>query len=204
VLELERNPQLTSYAKRRLWEYREHLLPKEALPPRTEEEIAQEAEAITEDEIKEAVEEITGEKQAVLDLHRLKDSEIRQLPVPMRMKVARGAPVQVRSVLIRDTNAQVALAVMYGNNLTDQEVEMIAASRSVRDEVLAEIPKKREWIQKYTVVKSLVKNPRTQLATAVKLVPRLSVKDLRELSKDKNVPDGVRSTAWRLYQAKRH
>ena len=203
LVQLEKNPQLSNYAKRRVWEYREHLLPRDKVPPKTEEEIAREAESVTEEEIREAIEEITGEPTREVDLHKLSDADIRQLPVPMRVKVARGASQQIRAVLIRDSNAQVALAVMNGNNLSDQEIEMIAASRNVCDEVLREIPKRREWIRKYTIVKSLVKNPRFDLATAIRFIPRLSVRDLREIAKDKNVADGVRSTAFRLYQAKR-
>ena len=33
LVALEKNPALTNYAKRRIWEYREHLLPKEKVPP---------------------------------------------------------------------------------------------------------------------------------------------------------------------------
>ncbi|MCP4654654.1 MAG: HEAT repeat domain-containing protein, partial [bacterium] len=205
LVALERNPQLTSYAKRRIWEYREHLLPKEKVPPKSEEEIEAEAQAVTEGELQEAIQEVAGKSPAdgAVDLSELKDDQVRLLPVPMRVKVARGASRQVRNILIRDPNAQVALAVIHGNQLSDQEVEYIASSRAVVDEVLAEIPKRREWIRKYPVAKALVKNPRTHLPIALKYVTRLSMRDLRDLARDKNVADGVRTRALRLYQAKR-
>ena len=37
---------------------------------------------------------------------------------------------------------------------------------------------------------------------AVKILPKLSVRDLRSMSKDRNVSDGVRSAAGRLYRIK--
>ena len=211
LVELEKNPQLSNYAKRRIWEYREHLLPRDKVPPKTAEEIQAEADAITDQEMAEALAEIKAKNEAegetsgvVVDEEGgLTDNEIRQLPVPMRVKIARKASRQIRAFLIRDPNSQVAVTVITANSLPDTEVEAIANNRSVCEEVLAEIPKKREWIKKYSIQKALAKNPKTPLPIAMKMVPRLSMKDLRDLSKDKNTSEGVRQMARRLYAAKR-
>lgn len=205
LIALEQNPNLTSYTKRRIWEYREHLLPRDKVPPKSSEEIKAEADALTDEELQEAIEEVREKPEdgAVDDSTGLSAGQIRLLPVPARVKLARNADRQTRSLLIRDANSQVALAVITSNALPDSEVEAIAASRNVVPEVLAEIPKRREWIRKYSIAKALVKNPKNNLAVSMKLIPRMSVRDLRELARDKNVPDGVRSTALRLYQARR-
>lgn len=207
LVELEKNPSLTSYAKRRIWEYREHLLPRDKVPPKSAEEVLAEADALTDDEIQEAIEEVkttkAGEGEPIEEVGGINPGQIKLLPVPVRVKMARNADRQTRNLLIRDSNTQVALAVMLNNSLPDSEVEQIANSRNVVKEVLEQIPKKREWIRKYSIARALVKNPRTNLATALKLVPRMTMKDLRDLAKDKNVADGVRSVALRLYQAKR-
>ena len=205
LLALEKNPALTSYTKRRIWEYREHLLPKDRVPPKKAEEIHAEADALTEEEVQEAIDE-AKEKPAEgteEESTGLTPGQVRLLPVPIRVKLARKADRQMRSILIRDSNSQVALSVMTGNSLSDQEVEQIANSRNVVREVLEEIPRRREWIRKYAVAKALVRNPRFHLAQAIRLVPRLTLKDLRELARDKNVADGVRSVALRLYHARR-
>lgn len=205
LVALEKNPGLTSYTKRRIWEFREHLLPRDRVPPKSAEEIQAEADALSEAELEEAIAEVR-EKPAegpVDEKTGLSAGQIRLLPVPARVKLARNADRQTRSILIRDANSQVALTVMTTNNIPDSEVEMIASSRNVVPEVLAEIPKRREWIRKYAIAKALVKNPRTNLAVSMKLIPRMSLRDLRELARDKNVPDGVRSTSLRMYQARR-
>jgi len=48
----------------------------------------------------------------------------------------------------------------------------------------------------------LVQNPRTPVVFSLRLVSRLSVRDLRDMGRDRNIPDVVRSTALRLYRIK--
>lgn len=211
LLALEQNPQLSNYTRRRIWEFREHLLPREKLPPPSAEELAAEADRISEEEMAEAIAEVKTKNRTkenepegeVEEKTGLTDIEIRQLPVPMRVKMARNAPRQIRLILIRDSNTQVAMTVLTANSLPDTEVEQIANSRAVCEEVLSAIPKNKEWIGKYNIVKALLKNPKTQLAVALRLLPRMSVKDLRELAKDKNAQEGVRTMALRMYHGKR-
>jgi hypothetical protein len=202
---LEENPDLSNYAQRRIAEYREHLLPRE----RTSRPLTPPLAGLP-DEIDEA--ELAAELQAVRktlpadgeieEKTGLTEGQIRMLSVPARLKLARGAPRNLRTVLMRDTNPQVACATLLFNNLTDQEIEQTASSRSVVEEVLQAISKKREWIGRYPVMKALIHNPRTPLPIALKYLSRLAVKDLRDLAKDRNVPDAVRSTALRLYRIK--
>ena len=103
---------------------------------------------------------------------------------------------------MRDSNTQVALSALLSNNLPEQEVEQISNSRAVAEEILDAIARKREWVSRYSVAKALVKNPKTPLPISLKLVNRMAVKDLRDLSRDKNVPDAVRSSSLRLYRIK--
>jgi hypothetical protein len=213
LLALEQNPQLSNYTRRRIWEYREHLLPREKLAPLSAEQLQAEADRIGEEEMAEAIAEVKAKVRGkagaepvegeVEEKTGLTDIEIRQLPVPMRVKLARNAPRQIRNILIRDSNSMVAMTVLSSNSLPESEIENIANSRAVCEEVLNAIPKNKEWIGKYNIAKALVKNPKVQLTTSLKILPRLSVKDLRDLAKDKNTQEGVRSMALRMYQAKR-
>jgi hypothetical protein len=197
---LEQNPQLTQYSVRRILEYREHLLPRarqiaaaiEAIP------------ALADPEVFNAVEEArnapgSGEKDETLGLN---EGQIRSLPVPVRLKLARGAPRLLRSILIKDNSSLVVLAVMESNPLSEQEVEQFAASRAVIDEVLEYISRKNDWVRKYQVRLNLVSNPRLQSGIAIRLMSGLSVRDLRNLSRDRNIPDAVRNQAMRLYRVK--
>jgi hypothetical protein len=198
---LEENPEVSTYTLRRIAEYREHLLPRE----RTHVARAESPGEMDEEELQAAIEEArllppAGELEP--ERTKLTEGQIRMLPVPARLKLTRGAPRTLRNILLRDTNAQIATSVVINNNLSDQEVEQIAASRSVVEEVLVLVARRRDWVGKYSIMKSLVWNPRTPTGTALRLVTRLAVRDLRDLSRDRNIPDAVRSTALRLYRIK--
>jgi hypothetical protein len=197
---LEDNPRISVYAQRRISEYRQHLLPRKEsrapapAPPGELDDAALE-EAIAAASRLPAAGEID-------DRTGLTEGQIRLLPVPARLRLTRGAPRTLRTLLLRDSNSHVAVSVLVNNNLSDQEVEQAAANRSVNEEVLETIAKRREWVHRYSIAKALVQNPRTPLPTALRLVPRLSVRDLRDIGRDRNVPDAVRSTALRLYRIK--
>ena len=198
---LEENPDVSGYSLRRIAEYREHLLPRQRTAPAP----APEFEEMDEAALQAALDEVrplpeSGEME--MERTKLSEGQIRMLPIPARLKLTRGAPRTLRSLLLRDSNAQVAVSVITNNNLTDQEVEQIAASRAVVEEVLQAVARRREWVAKYHIGKALTFNPRTPLATALRLMTRLSVRDLKDLSRDRNVPDAVRSTALRLYRIK--
>jgi hypothetical protein len=199
---LERNPQISGYTQRRIAEYREHLLPQTRRPAPAPS--LGPVEEMNDQELEVAIQEVRqapaeGEVEVQTGLS---EGQIRLLPVPARLRLARGASRQLRTFLLRDSNTQVALTVLQSNPLSDQEVEAAAASRSVNEDVLGAIARKREWVSRYNVAKLLVQNPRTPLAISMKLIPRMSVRDLRELSRDKNIADAVRSTALRLYRIK--
>lgn len=200
---LEENPELSSYAERRIREYREHLLPRQRGV--ASEEVAEaESEEPTDEEVEEAItwarqEPAEGEMDEVTGLS---EAQIRTLPIPVRLKLSRGASRTLRNILIKDKNPMVAVSVMTGNAMGDGEVEQIAASKVVAEEVLETIARSRQWGRRYSIVHTLVKNPRMPAGLAARLVPRLGVRDLRILSRDRNVSEVVRSTATRLYRIK--
>lgn len=203
---LERNPQLSSYARRRIGEYREHLLPRKRRARRRAG--AAEVEEATEQEVAQAIEEVKAQRPPGEEIDQeaalgLSDSELRTLSVAVRLRLARGAPRVLRGLMLRDPNPQVAVHVLRTNALSDAEVEQIAHNRSLDEEVLEYILNNRGWIRKYPILRAVVANPRTPVGPAVRLVPRLSVRDLRQLSRDRNASQAVRDTALRLYRIKR-
>lgn len=201
---LEGNPRLSTFARRRIQEYREHLLPRTGPgePLVVEEPTGEVAELVAEDLAAiERARALPAEGE-VDERTGLTEIQIRTLPVPTRMKLTRGAGRTLRGILVRDLNAQVAVSVLFNSAFSEDEVEQIAASRMVVDEVLAAIERKREWISRYNVALNLARNPRTPVGTAVRLVARLSVRDLKGLARDRNVSDAVRSAADRLYRIK--
>lgn len=199
---LERNPRVSVFTKRRIKEYREHLLPADKTKKKVAAGPPPEA---TQEEVQEAIRKVregTPSEGEVEDLTGLSELQIRLLPVPVRMTLTRGAGRTLRGILIRDPNIWVALGCFNNNKFSDQEIEQICLNRNSHEDVLTAICRDRRLMSKYIVVAALVRNPRTLIGTAVKLVPRLSVRDLRDLRRDRNVPDPVRKTADRMYRIK--
>ncbi|HYY97015.1 MAG TPA: hypothetical protein VE642_00405, partial [Pyrinomonadaceae bacterium] len=124
------------------------------------------------------------------------------MKVKDRMKLGMKGDREARSILIRDSNRVVAQAVINNPRITDQEVEAIAAMRTVSDEVLRIIAMNRAWARQYPIIHNLARNPRTPLPTAMSILLRLQTKDLKNLSQNRNVPEAVRRQALRLSSAR--
>jgi NACalpha-BTF3-like transcription factor len=124
------------------------------------------------------------------------------MKVKDRMKLGMKGDREARSILIRDSNRIVAQAVINNPRITDQEVEAIAAMRTVSDEVLRLIAMNRGWARQYPIIHNLARNPRTPLPTAMTILMRLQTKDLKNLSQNRNVPEAIRRQALRLSSAR--
>ncbi|HZF11849.1 MAG TPA: hypothetical protein VFE33_23935 [Thermoanaerobaculia bacterium] len=201
---LARNPQLSPYSQRRIGEYREHLLPRER-------SVSPEAAAFAEEEEMDeaafaaavAAVRVVPASGEVDEQSKLSEGQIRMLPMPARIKLTRGASRTLRNILVRDPNGRVAISVLANNAVSEQEIEAVARNRSVVEDVLVYITRRREWAGKLPIQRALVQNPRTPIALALRIVPKLSVRDLRDISRDRNIPDAVRTLALRLYRIKR-
>jgi hypothetical protein len=89
---------------------------------------------------------------------------------------------------------------MQSPRLTDLEIENFAAMTNVSTEVLRIIAASRVYMKSYTVVKNLVRNPKTPLDVSLHLLQRLNGFDLKLLVSNKNIPETLRSTAAKLHR----
>ena len=117
------------------------------------------------------------------------------MSVMEKMKVAMRGTREERTVLIRDPNRLVAAAVLSSPKLTENEVEGIARMANVGEEVLRVIGTSRAWIKNYTVVAGLVRNPKTPVAISLHLMHRLTDRDVKMLTTDRNIPEPLRAAA---------
>ena len=161
----------------------------------------------------ETVEEHAANFKRVIEFERIELGEVPPERVSLirrimfmnardRMKMAMKGDREARSILIRDSNRVVATAVIQNPRVTDQEVENIAAMRTVADEVLRLIAMNRNWARSYPIIHNLVRNPRTPIPTVINTLPRIRTKDLKNLSQNRNVSEATRRQALRLSQAR--
>lgn len=124
--------------------------------------------------------------------------KVQNLSVAERIRLAMRGGKDIRSILLKDPNREVVLAVLDNPKLTEPELELIAHSRSVPDEALRVISRNREWMKNYTILLTIVTNPRTPAGISLGFISSLKQKDLKLLEKNKNVAEAVRTAAKRL------
>lgn len=217
---IEANPMLSRDQRRRLAELRETFSigkaepeapaptppppppppPAPEPPPPPVEEAAVPDENLIEIKPEEAASMATEEEKNDADAMS-KLQKLFSMRTGQKIKEALTGDSQSRSFLIRDPNRLVSLAVLGSPKITEAEIEGIASMKNVSDEVLRRIGTNRDWTKKYTVINSLVKNPRTPLPIAMGFVSRLQPRDIKALTVDRNVPEAIRKAAQRFVKA---
>lgn len=165
------------------------------------------------DLVSETAEESAANVQRVLENERLEVGEVSTERISLirkimfmntkdRMKLAMKGDREARGILIRDANKVVCSAVVNNPRITEQEIENIAAMRTVADEVLRLIAMNRAWARSYPIIHNLAKNPRTPIPTVMNILNRIRTKDLDSLSQNRNVSEAVRRQSYRLLSAR--
>ena len=122
LVALEANPEVSVYSRRKIAEYREHLLPRARPSAAPVEPTAGIVELDAEDLVAiERARELPalGERD---ERTGLSESQIRALPVPLKIKLTRGASRTLRGILIKDTNQSVALSVLNNAAMSEDEI----------------------------------------------------------------------------------
>lgn len=161
----------------------------------TAEESAANVQRILEQERRETGGEVNAERVSLI-------RRIMFMNTKDRMKLAMKGDREARGILIRDSNKVVCSAVVANPRITEQEVENIAAMRTVSDEVLRLISMNRNWARSYSIIHNLARNPKTPIPTAMNILPRIRTKDLQSLMQNRNVSEAVRRQAQRLSGAR--
>jgi hypothetical protein len=120
---------------------------------------------------------------------------IMKMSVSEKIKLATLGNKEARTLLLRDANKLVCMAAATSPRITDGEIIGLANSRTANAEVLRYIYDNREFLRNYAIKISLVKNPKVPLPTALKLLVTLQEKDIKDLSRDRNVPQTVQAQA---------
>ena len=144
--------------------------------------------------------------QRVIESERLERGEVNAERVSLirrimfmntkdRMKLAMKGDREARSILIRDSNKVVCSAVVKNPRVTEQEVENIAAMRTVAEEVLRLIALNRSWARSYPIIHNLARNPRTPIPTVMNILRGSGPRIFANLTQNRNVSEAVRRQA---------
>lgn len=120
------------------------------------------------------------------------------LPVLERIKLAMKGTREQRATLVRDSNKLVAAAVLSSPKLSEAEVEAFTRMGNVSEDVLRIIGMNRAWLKNYGVILGLCRNPKAPPAMSMQLIHRLNERDVKMLSIDRNVTEGLRVLARKI------
>ena len=129
--------------------------------------------------------------------------KVQNLSVSERRLLAMRGGREARSILIKDTNKQIMMAVLGNPKITESEIEIISHSRSVPDEMIRAIIKNRDWMKNYGILLAVTSNPKTPAGVAIPLLSNLKLRDLVTMEKNKNIAEALRSAAKKLVQARK-
>ena len=128
---------------------------------------------------------------------------ISRMSVPERVKLALTGGREERRFLVADGSRMVGFAVLRSRGLTITEIEGFCSMRHLDNEIFRKIAATRDWIRRPLIILALVKNPKVPLTISLPLIKRLQMRDLRNVGKDRNLPDAVRAMAGRIYLQRR-
>ena len=129
-------------------------------------------------------------------------ARIAAMTVVQKIRLAWRGNKEERLFLIRDTNRLVTAAVLKSPKTREAEAETIANLKSVSEDVLRGITFRKQWMRKYGVMSAIIKNPRSPIDVTLPLILKLTLRDLKLLAADRNIPDAVRASARRELQRK--
>ena len=129
-------------------------------------------------------------------------TKILSMNVMQKIKLAIRGNKEARTILVRDPNKLISTAVIKSPKITDNEIVGITQSKTVNDQVLRLIYKKKEWRKIYQVQMGLATNPKTPPDIGMRMLTMLRDNDIKQISKNRAVPGVIRTTAKRILMTK--
>jgi hypothetical protein len=117
-----------------------------------------------------------------------------------KIRLATVGNAYCRKMLVRDANRLVAMTVIRSPQITDMEIQRIAGSTNVCDDVIRYIANSRDCSKDYAVKLALVSNPKCPLGSSLRFLAYLHQGDLRNIARSKNIPGTLATAAKKLLQ----
>jgi hypothetical protein len=108
---------------------------------------------------------------------------LKAMSVPEKMQLALAGSRDERAGLFRDNNKMLHVFVLKNPRIGLDEVQAAAKMPQLSPEALKMIAEHREWSGNPIVASALVRNPKTPLPLALKLLDRVPMTDLRAIAK---------------------
>lgn len=158
-----------------------------------------------------------SEDQVRLELEKLiPREELTQLPlellstyqkllrmtVKQKLRCALLGGKEERGILIRDPHREIGSMVLRNPKLSGIEMENFAQMRDLDSEILRQMGSTRGFLRKYSIILTLVRNPKTPSAVSLNLLKLVREADLKFLERDRNIPEVIRRQSKKMKDMK--
>jgi len=123
---------------------------------------------------------------------------ILEMGVPEKIRLALTGDKEARGLLSREPNKLILGYLLQNPRITETELIGIAKNKSLPEEILLMVTKKKEWMKKYPIRLAVTQNPKTPLPVALKLLFTLRDLDLRRIGRSKDVSVHLSASARRI------
>ena len=113
------------------------------------------------------------------------------LTVSEKIKMGLTGDKEWRSIMMKQSNKLIQGAVMKNPRISDGEVLMVAKAKTSSDDLIRIILLNKDWVKNYEIKKALLSHPKTPPPKALRFVSFLTMKDLKELAKSKQLTNIV-------------
>jgi len=145
----------------------------------------------------------SAEEKAVEEKRLTISQQIMNLGVAKKIEWAnKKGNREVRTLLLRDPNKLVQLAVVQSPRISEGEIAKVAQSRTSPNEVLQYIYNNRQLMKNYQIKLNLIQNPKVPVGVAMRFLSTLRMAEVKAIAKNKNVPQGLAGAAKRLVEKK--
>lgn len=124
---------------------------------------------------------------------------IKGMNVSQRMRLAMKAGRQERAVLLRDSSPQVLMGLLSNPRLESEDVLQIVRSTNASGGLLKRVAGDRRWMQNAEIRTAVVRNPKTPMPLALRLLEGLRTSDLQVMSKAGQTREALRRAAVKIY-----
>ncbi|MGK2905216.1 MAG: hypothetical protein ACSLFH_02560 [Desulfuromonadales bacterium] len=118
-----------------------------------------------------------------------------KLKVTEKIKMALTGDKEWRAIMMNESNRLVQSAVMQNPRISEAEVLMVAKNKTSSDDLIRMILLNKDWVKNYEIKKALITHPKTAPPKALRFITYLTMKDLKELAKSRQVSNVVVTAA---------
>lgn len=118
-----------------------------------------------------------------------------ELKVAEKIKMGLTGDKEWRNIMMKESNKLIQAAVMKNPRISDGEVLMVAKNKTSSDDLIRIILLNKDWVKNYEIKKALIVHPKTPPPKALRFISYLTLKDIKELAKSRQISNIVATAA---------